>query len=40
MKVDDALASTTVLDLETRPVALGTLWASKPVVLVWLRHYG
>ncbi len=40
MKVDDALASAEVLDLEGRPVALGGLWASNPAVLVWLRHYG
>lgn len=40
MKVDDALASTEVLDLEGNPIALGTLWAEKPAVLVWLRHYG
>ncbi len=40
MQVDDALASTEVLDLQGRGVALGTLWAEKPAVLVWLRHYG
>lgn len=40
MKVDDSLAGTEVLDLEGTPVALGTLWAEKPAVLVWLRHYG
>lgn len=40
MKVDDALASTEVLNLEGTPVALGTLWGEKPAVLVWLRHYG
>lgn len=40
MKVDDALAETTVLNLQDEPVALGTLWSEQPVVLVWLRHYG
>lgn len=40
MKVDDALASATVLNLQDEPVALGTLWAEQPAVLVWLRHYG
>ena len=40
MKVDPALASTEVLDLEGKPVALGTLWIDRPAVLVWLRHYG
>lgn len=40
MKVDEALAATEVLDLQGNPVALGTMWTEKPVVLVWLRHYG
>ncbi len=40
MKVDDALASTEVLNLEGEPIALGSLWADRPAVLVWLRHYG
>ncbi|MCR9166344.1 MAG: hypothetical protein NXI35_37080 [bacterium] len=40
MKVHDALAETTVLNLSDEPVTLGTLWAEQPAVLVWLRHYG
>lgn len=40
MKVDDALASVEVLDLQEHPVELGSLWKDGPAVLVWLRHYG
>mgnify|MGYP000660163958 CR=1 FL=1 len=40
MKVDDAFASTQVLSLAGDPIELGTLWEDKPVVLVWVRHYG
>jgi hypothetical protein len=35
-----ALAATTVLNLEGRPVRTGELWADHPTVAVWLRHYG
>lgn len=35
-----ALADVEVQDLDGRPVRLGGLWAEKPVVLVFLRHYG
>lgn len=24
----------------TRPVALGSLWAERPIVLVFIRHFG
>lgn len=34
------LAPVQVLDLDGRPVTLGTLWAERPVVLVFLRHFG
>ncbi len=40
MKVAEELASTEVLGLDGSPVALGSLWAEKPAVLVWMRHYG
>lgn len=40
MKVAEELASTEVLALDGNPVALGSLWADKPAVLVWMRHYG
>jgi hypothetical protein len=36
----DALAALVVHDLDGSDVRLGDLWADRPVVLVWLRHYG
>jgi hypothetical protein len=36
----DALADVVLPDQEGREVRLGDLWAERPVVLVWLRHYG
>jgi len=35
-----ALADVTLADQDGRPVRLGTLWSTRPVALVWLRHYG
>jgi hypothetical protein len=35
-----ALADITLTDAEGRHVRLGDLWQDRPVVLVWLRHYG
>jgi hypothetical protein len=35
-----ALAASTLLDLEGRPVRTGELWADRPALAVWLRHYG
>jgi hypothetical protein len=34
------LAGVTLPDLDGHPVRLGTLWASSPAVIVFLRHYG
>jgi len=34
------LANITLPDTDDRQVQLGTLWASAPAVLVFLRHYG
>ena len=34
------LAAIEVQDAEGRPVRLGDLWAERPGVLVFLRHYG
>ena len=34
------LADITLPDHAGEPVRLGDLWADRPVVLVWLRHYG
>ena len=34
------LADITLPDHDGEPVRLADLWADRPVVLVWLRHYG
>jgi hypothetical protein len=34
------LAPITLPDTDGREVRLGSLWESKPAVLVFLRHYG
>jgi hypothetical protein len=36
----DALAEIELLDGAGEPVRMGDLWRDRPVVLVWLRHYG
>ena len=36
----DDLAKLTVLDEQEQPVELGSLWRDRPVVLVFLRHFG
>ncbi len=36
----DDLAPMTVLDEQSRPVELGTLWRERPAVLVFTRHFG
>jgi hypothetical protein len=38
--VPDALAACEVLAEDGAPVRLGTLWADRPIVLVFLRHFG
>ncbi|HYZ88965.1 MAG TPA: hypothetical protein VE620_06705 [Myxococcales bacterium] len=40
MRLDSTLADTEVKDTENRAVRLGTLWADRPAVLVWVRHFG
>jgi len=35
-----ALADLVLQDQDGNDVRLGDLWAQKPVVLAWLRHYG
>jgi hypothetical protein len=41
MRTDVSELSDVVLrDIEGEPVRLGDLWADRPVVMVWLRHYG
>ena len=34
------LASITLPDVDGTPVQLGSLWADRPAVVVFLRHYG
>jgi hypothetical protein len=34
------LVELVVRDLEGHELRLGSLWEDRPVVLVWLRHYG
>ena len=34
------LADITLPDQDGNDVRLGDLWATSPVALVWLRHYG
>ena len=36
----DDLATMTVLDAQKQSITLGTLWKSKPAVLVFVRHFG
>ena len=35
-----ALSKVVLPDLDDREVRLGSLWAKKPAVIVFLRHYG
>jgi hypothetical protein len=34
------LATITLPDVDGKPVRLGSLWADRPAVVVFLRHYG
>ena len=34
------LSDTVVHDLDGLPVRLGTVWADKPAVIVFVRHFG
>ena len=41
MTVDTAaLGQLTVVDRAGNSIAIGSAWAQKPAVLVWLRHFG
>ncbi len=40
MSTADALSDLTALDPDGEAVRLGELWRSRPVVLVFLRHFG
>jgi len=34
------LAEITLPDVDGKPIQLGSLWADRPAVVVFLRHYG
>ena len=36
----DSIAHVRLPDSYGREVRLGDLWADKPTVVIWLRHYG
>ena len=40
VKTAATLENIVLIDSEERDVRLGDLWRDRPVVLVWLRHYG
>lgn len=40
MVIAEELASVVVLDVDAQPVRLGALWAERPVILVFVRHFG
>ena len=40
MKVDSALSDVEVKDTDGNPVRLGSLWADRPAVVIWVRHFG
>ena len=39
-RIPSDLAALTVLDMEGKAVPFGSLWADRPAVLVFLRHFG
>lgn len=39
-RIPDDLAALTLLDLEGRPRTFGSLYADRPAVVVFLRHFG
>jgi hypothetical protein len=39
-RIPDALAHATVLDESGAPQLLASLWAERPAVLVFVRHFG
>ncbi len=38
--ISSQLAEITLPDADGNPVRLGSLWATRPAVVVFLRHYG
>jgi hypothetical protein len=39
-RIPEDVAALTVLDLDTKPVVFRALYARRPAVLVFLRHFG
>ena len=39
-RIEAKAASSTVLDLEGRPLRLEAIWAKRTAVLVFVRHFG
>lgn len=39
-RIPEDVAALTVLDLDAKPVAFRALYAGRPAVLVFLRHFG
>jgi len=40
MNVEPALADVEVKDVQGNPVRVGSLWADRPAVVIWVRHFG
>ncbi len=40
MRIATRLSGITLSDTQDRPVRLGSLWAERPVVLAFVRHFG
>ena len=40
MSLSDDLAPLSVLDVDSAEVPLASLWRDRPVVLVFIRHFG
>ncbi len=38
--MSESLADVTIMDLSGTSVALASLWAHRPAVITFLRHYG
>ncbi|MDH3626412.1 MAG: hypothetical protein OEV00_05470 [Acidobacteriota bacterium] len=40
MELDPALRTATILDTGGKEIRLASLWADRPAILVFLRHFG
>jgi len=40
LEIGAAAPDVTIRDEQARPIELGSLWAARPVVLLFLRHLG